>query len=182
MDRRDLLKTAALVLGTSVSSACSRALLSGAPLDGAPSRAMLDDVELHKVSVIAELIIPETDTPGAIAAGVPAFIHRIVAEWHTEEERNRFMLGLRTVDEVARERFGADFLGVEHAQQVNVLQTLEAASRGGRDPFFGAIKELTVLGYYTSEIGSQHELVYRPVPGAYQGHAHVSGDFRQWTQ
>jgi hypothetical protein len=187
MDRRDLLRTAALLVGASVSNSCSRALLSGAALDTAPATAALDDEQLRTVSVICEHIIPQTDTCGAIEAGVPTFVHRIVAEWYTPAERDVFLRGLSVVDDVSRGEFGAAFLSLTHQQQVRVLEVFETGSAGVRgigaaSPFFAKIKELTVLGYYTSELGSRQELVYRPVPGAYHGSAHFDASTRQWTQ
>jgi hypothetical protein len=180
MDRRHLLKLAALSVGASIAGTCSRALVSGGALDAAPQARVLDDEQLHQIATIAELIIPQTDTPGAIAAGVPEFIHRIVTEWYTEQERTTFMQGLAGVDAESRTRFGSRFLGLSTADQTTVLRVLEAQTRnGGRTPghgaFFAQIKELTVLGYYTSEIGARAELGYRPVPGAYDGHAHFAG-------
>jgi len=187
MDRRDLLKSAALMLGASVSSSCSRALLSGADLAQAPTSGVLSDREQQKVAAIAELIIPQTDTAGATEAGVPEFIHRIVAEWYTPFEREVFLTGLRGIDETSRVEFGADFLALPHDRQIRVLESLERTAEGvrglgGNSPFFAKIKELTVLGYYTSAVGSQQELVYRPVPGAYRGHAHFNASSRQWTE
>jgi hypothetical protein len=187
MDRRDLLRTAALVLGATVSNSCSRALLSGAALDTAPADATLDEEQLRKVAAICELIIPQTDTCGAIEAGVPTFVQSIVSEWYTPAERDVFLIGLDIVDVVSRAEFGAAFLALTHQQQVRVLEVLETGSAGVRgigadSPFFANIKELTVLGYYTSELGSRQELLYRPVPGAYHGSAHFDPSSRQWTQ
>jgi hypothetical protein len=185
MNRRTLLKTATLVLGASVSGTASRALLADVDLSGLPAHPILDEVQRRQVAVIAELIIPETDTPGAIAAGVPDFIHRIVAEWYTHEERSIFLAGLADLDRDSRERFAAAFLALAAPQQIALLEELDAARWGGIDgdsPFFAKIKELTVLGYYTSEVGSRHELVYRPVPGAYHGHARFGAGSRQEAQ
>jgi Gluconate 2-dehydrogenase subunit 3 len=182
MDRRTLLKTATLFLGASVSASTSRALLADVDLSGLPAVPVLDDVQRRQVAVIAELIIPTTDTPGAIAAGVPDFIHRIVADWYTHEERSIFLNGLADLDRDSRERFAAEFLALAPSQQLALLDELDAARWGGIDgdsPFFAKIKELTILGYYTSEIGSRHELVYRPVPGTYHGHAQLDAHSRQ---
>lgn len=183
MDRRDLFKLAALALGASISGTCSRALISGGALDDATQTRTLDDEQLQKIATIAELIIPQTDTPGAIAAGVPEFIHRIVAEWYTEQERAAFMEALALVDAESRTRFGSRFIELSAAEQTSMLRTLEAQTTDGshtrRDgAFFAQIKELTVLGYYTSEIGARAELGYQPVPGAYDGHAHLPDHVR----
>lgn len=185
MDRRNLLKAMALLLGTSVSGTCSRALVWANVVDGTPLRPALDDAQLHKVATIAELIIPETDTPGAIAAGVPEFIQRIVTEWYTPEERGAFVIGLDDIDAESHARFGVPFLQLSNADRTAVLRAMEsgkAATDRGHGRFFGQIKELTVLGYYTSEVGAQSELVYRPVPGAYDGDAHLAHGARQVTQ
>ena len=182
------MKTAALLFGASLSSSCSRAIISGAALDGEPALPVLGVEQLQKVAVVAELIVPETDTPGAIAAGVPAFIHRIVAEWYTPAEREVFLDGLVTLDAESRRQLGSSFLALTSADQTAVLRTFETQMRRGvrepgrAGPFFAKMKELTVLGYYTSEVGSQSELVYRPVPGAYDGHAHFAENSRQWAR
>jgi hypothetical protein len=182
MDRRTLLKTATLFLGASVSTSASRALLAGVDLSGAPVTPVLGDVQRQQIAVIAEHIIPETDTPGAIAAGVPDFIHRIVAEWYTPAERTIFLDGLADLDRDSRKRFAAEFLALPAARQIALLEELDAQRWGGvagDSPFFAKIKELTILGYYTSEVGSRHELAYRPIPGAYRGHAHFGAGDRQ---
>ena len=59
-----------------------------------PALRILDPHQHETVAAVAELIIPETDTPGARAAGVGEFIDLIVAEWYTEEQRARFLAGL----------------------------------------------------------------------------------------
>src|SRR6266478_6938785 len=63
------------------------------------------------VAIIAELIIPKTDTPGAREAGVPAFIDVMVADWADDDQRQMFMAGLANVDERSRAAFGKDFIG-----------------------------------------------------------------------
>ncbi|HEX6999004.1 MAG TPA: gluconate 2-dehydrogenase subunit 3 family protein [Gammaproteobacteria bacterium] len=183
MNRREWLQTAAALLGGSLSASCTRALLSGARFAGAPARPALDAARLDTVARAAELIIPATDTPGALAAGVPDFIHHVVADWYTREERARFLDGLDALHREARRRYGTDFLRAGAPQQVELLEAFEAEALSGRPraggQFFAMLKELTVLGYYTSEVGCRAELVYVPIPGEYHGDAHFHG--RQWT-
>jgi hypothetical protein len=181
MDRRELLSIAALLLGSSVSSSCTRAILSaGGVPRGEPE--LLDRNQVLKVSQLSEVIIPQTDTAGAIQAGVPEFIHRVVAQWYTPRERAVFLAGLKLVDAESHARFGGDFVSATHHQKIAVLQAFEAKDRNSRErAFFEQLKELTVLGYYTSEIGSRQELVYRPVPGVYHGHALFGAADRQFA-
>src|SRR5690606_17237642 len=76
MDRREALQLAAMLLGGALSASCTRALQGGVTSSGGPSVRVLDAAELATVAQAAERIMPRTDTPGAIDAGVPDFIHR----------------------------------------------------------------------------------------------------------
>ena len=127
------------------------------------------------IATIAELIIPKTDTPGARDAGVPAFIDVMLAEWGDDEQRQMFTTGLANVDERSRTAFGKEFIGCTPQQQSEILQDLDYELARLRDAksdtsknFFGAMKWLTLTGYYTSEVGSTSELHYRVVPGRYE--------------
>ena len=127
------------------------------------------------VATIAELIIPKTDTPGARDAGVPAFIDVMLAEWGDDDQRQMFTTGLANVDERSRTAFGKEFIGCTPEQQSEILQDLDYELARLRDAksdtsknFFGAMKWLTLTGYYTSEVGASSELHYRVVPGRYE--------------
>jgi len=126
-------------------------------------------------AVIAELIIPKTDTPGARDAGVPAFIDVMLAEWADDDQRKFFTEGLANVDERSRAAFTKDFIACTPAQQSEILQDLDYELARLRDTksdtsknFFQAMKWLTLTGYYTSEVGATAELHYRVVPGRYE--------------
>jgi hypothetical protein len=112
-----------------------------APRTGAYTPTFFGAVEYGLVSRLADLIIPATDTPGALAAGVPEYVDRVVSL--NPEHQGVMRAGLEWVDERARELFGERFLGVSEAQQIQVLQpvsdevdrrqraTLLARYRGG---------------------------------------------------
>jgi hypothetical protein len=124
------------------------------------------------VATLAEHIIPTTDTPGARAARVDAFIDALLADIFTAEERDRFVAALGDVDARARATAGTTFVAATSTQQVAILETLEREARAARadeQPFFPWIKELTLVGYYTSEIGATQELRYVHVAGRYDG-------------
>lgn len=188
---------AGVALGAGLSPSCRRALDSGVDLSAPPVGESLSKAQLDVVAVLAELVIPQTDTPGAIAARVPDFINQIVVDWYTQAERQIFLDGLAELDHIARQRWSAGFMDLQPERQAQVLTELEppmedlsrtqpvaasAMSPGasGEEPFFVKLKELTVLGYYTSEIGAKAELTYRPVPGAYDGDAVFGITSRQW--
>ena len=120
------------------------------------------------VAIAAERIIPATDTPGATDANVSAFIGKMLTDWHTSEEREQFLGGLRDLDARCRARTSRDFVDCSEADQVAVLTALDAA----REEWFGRLKYLTVYGYCTSEVG-QRALGLWPQPWRYDGCAPV---------
>ena len=114
------------------------------------------------VVVLTELIIPETDTPGAKGAGVNRFIDQVLHEAGAGE-RERFVRGLAWMDERSRSLFGSEFATAEPAQQNELLTRLaDEDSRAEEDQtgveFFRAIKSIAISGYYTTEIGLRQEL------------------------
>jgi hypothetical protein len=113
----------------------------------------LDPDEDRTLTLVSELIIPETDTPGATAAHVNRFIDAVLAD-APESERREFVRGLGALDGRSRERYGARFSEATLEQQTALLTKLEAE----QDAFFAAIKGLTVTGYYGTEIGIKREL------------------------
>ena len=142
-------------------------------LGESPALRTLDPHQRETVATVAELIIPETDTPGARAAGVSDFIDLIVAEWYTEEQRARFLAGLVDLDRRSQALIGRVFLDAGPSDQVRVLSELESewlslrATGKTDEHFFGQIKHLTLYGYYTSSVGLERELHWMAVPGRF---------------
>jgi hypothetical protein len=140
------------------------------------------------VTALAELIIPETDTPGATTAQVNRFVDILLAEWFDGEDREEFLAGLAALDVRSRETFGAAFLDLEEAQQTRLLSELDGEVTALReaglptdDHFFGRMKWLTMYGYYTSEVGATEELQQVIIPGRYEPCAPVRrGGAGQW--
>ncbi|MGH9502274.1 MAG: gluconate 2-dehydrogenase subunit 3 family protein [Terriglobales bacterium] len=146
-----------------------------------PDQPVLKTLDPHQnatVTTIAELIIPQTGTPGAKAARVNEFIDLILTDWYDEEEKSIFMAGLANVDTRARELFGKDFVDCAEKPQTEILQALDdelAAARIEPEPrrrprripernFFFMMKQLTLIGYYTSQVGFEQELHGEIIP------------------
>ena len=166
-DRRGLLASAGLLLGAEIVAPLARALAAEAAPGFSASQAQFTPEQRAQLSAICERIIPTTDTPGAIAAGVPAFIEMMLADWYAPQERDDFLNGLGVVEGDAWVQYGKPFTALEPQQQDAIL-TLAMQGRLGGD-FFSHCKQMTILGYYTSEIGCKQERVYVPVPGHYDG-------------
>jgi hypothetical protein len=143
---------------------------------------------------MSEIIIPETDTPGAKGAKVNEFIDVILTEWATDEDRSHFLEGLANVDKQSNELFGKDFVDASAVQQLTLMRAMDEAigmgparpARHGntvperdtqlRGNFFTVFKGITLHGYYTSEIGFTRELKLEIIPGAQHGCAPVSAE------
>lgn len=137
------------------------------------------------VTTIAELIIPETDTPGARAARVNTFVDKMLTEWYKADERAHFLSGLADVDARAQDVIGKAFMEGTAEEQTAVLQAMEqdAMEQDATPlpPFFHTMKELTLVGYYTSEIGATQELQWLAAPGRYDGCAPLEEVGRTWA-
>lgn len=170
LDRRDLLTGAAALLGAELVAPLAKALAAETPAGFTASHAAFTPEQRALVAAISERIVPTTDTPGAIAAGVPAFIEMMLADWYETTDRNDFMEGLGLVEGYARVHYEKPCAGLT-PEQLDVVLTL---AMQGRIPalshsFFEHCRQLAILGYYTSEIGCRQERVYVPVPGHYDG-------------
>ena len=170
LDRRGLLTGAAALLGAEIAAPLARALAAEVPPGFAPSRATFTADQRSLVAAVSERIVPTTDTPGAIAAGVPAFMEMMLADWYEPTDRNEFMQGLGVVEGYARVHYESAFMALT-AQQQDAVLTLAMDGKIASMPanFFQHLRQLVVLGYYTSEIGCKQERVYLPVPGRYDG-------------
>lgn len=141
------------------------------------------------VTVMIDLIIPDTETPGAKAARVNEFIDVILTEWATDSERQNFLGGLADVDKQSSELFGRNLIDASPAQQMTLLRAMDEAAmirRSNRRPHHGSVKPedmdmqlagnfwevfkgITLHGYYTSEIGFSQEQNLQIIPGAFHG-------------
>jgi len=123
------------------------------------------------VTNIAEMIIPETDTPGATSVKVPEFIDLILTERATDEERAAFLTGLSDIDARALAMGSPRFVGLPAAKKVELMASLDAASteKTGAAFAFRRLKALTVYGYFTSKPVEQDILKVQMFFNGYQG-------------
>ena len=134
--------------------------------------------EVEQLDEIAETILPETATPGAKAAGVGSFIATMVTDTYDPREQRAFMDGLATLERECVMQHGVGFMAAAGAQRLALLERLDrealeymrrpGAEQGQRLPhYFRMLKELTLLGYFTSEIGYTQAMRYIESPGRF---------------
>jgi hypothetical protein len=182
-------------MGIGATSSLMLGALSGCDDRVPPEKRALGAPRRLLIEALAELIIPETDTPGAIAAGVPDFIDQIVSNWYTETERQIFLDGLTAINARCQSEYDQGFVDCSSQQQTDALSHFETLAKGYKPPprdmfdrndpedtpFFTKIKELTVYGYYTSETGATQELRWVPMPGEYLVDYPLSKVGRSWA-
>lgn len=170
MDRREAIKTVSMLLGGAfaassglvgaVERAHARAARPGQQVGAftAQDIALLDEV--------ADTILPETKTPGAKAAHVGAFMAVMVTDTYSDRDQGIFRDGVKQL---------SGFMELPAAQRLARLETLDREAKAYMDTraqgapphFFRLVKELTLLGYFTSEIGVTQAQRYRETPGRF---------------
>lgn len=139
------------------------------------------------MTAAAELLLPATDTPGAKAARVNEFIDHILADWYSEQDRTHFLDGLSGMDARSQKLFSKDFVALSSEQQAEVFQILgdelalalealgsappgyRGEAPGPENNFYVMFRELTLTGYFTSEIGATQQLHEVIIPGHFDG-------------
>lgn len=180
LERRAMLKRAAWILGGAISAPAALAILQGCSAKDAPAAAdwqprFFKGDEAKVLTAMADIIIPKTDTSGALEAGVPAFIDSVLADVYDTDAQARFHDGCA---EFSAARFdGKAFLEQDRAAQtVTVKRALTDALAADAQPrpFILVARELTLLGFYTSKPGITENMDYQAVPTAYHGCVPVS--------
>lgn len=178
MNRRDALARVALILGGTVVGA--NVILEGCkPADkksgGEGTDFTPDDVAY--LDEIAETIIPATTTPGAKAAKVGAFMTVMVKDCYEEGDQKVFREGMGKVNDESKKKFDKTFMELSADQRHQLLVAIDneqkdyGKNKKQDDPnhYFRLMKELTLLGYFTSEPGATQALRYVETPGRYEG-------------
>lgn len=162
------------------------------------------------VAELAETIIPTTSTPGAKAAKVNEIIDVMLKDCYKEADQKRFLEGLIQTNKLSQDAYGKAFVQLDPAQRIEIVKKLEADAkaqkaqrasmqtagaqadaqmprgRGGRggnqdSSFFTILKDLTLTGYFTSEIGCTQALEYVAVPGRYDGCVPLKPGQKAWA-
>lgn len=167
-----LLGGATLVGGSALLSACATDFDHRQTV-GAVGEFTGEDISF--LDEVADTILPETNTPGAKAAGVGPFMALMVTDAYREPEQKIFQAGMRTLNDVSRSLYGASFLSTRPDQRLELLEQVDleqmeymaARQEDETVHYFRMMKELALLGYFTSRIGCTVALRYRETPAGY---------------
>lgn len=172
--RRDALKTMAVGSSGLVRLAVSAPVAGSAPGTAAAAAqgageawkpGFLTPDQADLLAALAELIIPETDTPGARAAGVHEHIDLVLSH-ETDQVRKTFLEGLAEVDRLSLVRYGKAFVRLSPEDREALLSRLadpepDQPEEGAGHRFFRDLRRRTVFAYYTSREGIHQELGYQ---------------------
>lgn len=179
IDRRNAVAGIAAMFGAALYAPIARAAgaiqgaaIQGAAIqidDGPPSTAVFSAVQRATMAALSDRVVPATDTPGAIAAGVPAYIEKLLADWALPADRAPILAGLDAIEARARQEHGQAAAALSPTQQDALLTLAMDGTLPGGKAFFEPFRQMVIFGYYTSEIGITQECEYLPVPGHYDG-------------
>ncbi len=156
--------------------------------------------EFRFVGLIADAIIPKTDTPGAIEAGVPEYLDAMMATWASRETKQKHRQALRDIRARLRELGGEDLTKLVDEQRRTAIAALDAEAyadytggmnlgifSGGAEPEslierYRALKTLIAQVYYTTEAGATQELQHEALPGRWLADAPLAEIGRTWAE
>lgn len=202
MNRREFLECAAILVGGLglkqsglALSEEQKAYLLSAPNYSQRTPAFFTEQQRRVVAAIADAIIPKTETPGAIEAGTPLFIELMVSDWFDATEQETFMVGLSDLSMSTLQIYGKPFDQISAEERVQILESMENAVQDtswyrpgnvrrafdSQAPFICQIKELTIWGFFSSELGSKHVLRMNTMPMYFDGNVKLSEGDGTWV-
>ncbi len=176
IDRREALKTLTLLTGYTLTAGAASAFLAGcknettAAAAGAEANVLSAD-QMRTIAAVVERILPKTDTPGALDAGVDQYVSLAVNKFYKPEDQKKFIENLGKFDKLAADKYKKTFAQLTDENKDDVLKMMaEEWKKNDQDPhIFKEMRDLTVTGYCTSEQGAKQLLKYDPIPGPYKG-------------
>ena|SRR2546421_9298506 len=175
MHRREALQRVAVILGGTVIGA--DLFLTGCKNEEKKTSVTFSQEDIPYLDEIADTIIPTTDTPGAKAAEVGKFMTVYVNDCYDEKNQKVFHEGMGKLNDASKKKYDGVFMKLTPQQKHDLLVELDkeqkdySKNKKPDDPqhYFRLMKELTLLGYFTSKIGATQALRYIETPGRYEG-------------
>jgi hypothetical protein len=162
LPRREALQRLALLVGATLSLPV-QAALRGETTAGVP--LVFSDTQNKLVADLADVILPATDTPGAKDAGVHQFIGHVIGHCTVSDQQDLFLKGLQQTDALSQAAYQKTFSQLGVPERTEIVKQLTQREK----PFFLILRELTIVGYFTSEAGATQTLAYLPHSGAVPG-------------
>ena len=187
MDRRELLKMIAVVTGGAFIG--GELLLSGCKNADTIGGAIFSTADISFLNEVAETILPATSSPGAKAANVGGFMKVMVNDIYEAKDQAIFHEGITKLNNASKKANSASFMDATPEQRTSLLISLDKEAKEYQknkkieDPshYFTMIKQLSLLGYFTSKEGATQALRYLAVPGRYDGDLPYKKGDKAWA-
>jgi len=176
MNRREALERVAWIMGGVVVG--GSLFLEGCTREATKNVEQLFNPDMTDLlGDIADTILPPTDSPGAKEAGVGEFIPVMVKDCYTPEQQQIFLEGLDKFQQAAKDKFGRKFQDLNADERLELVNAVDKEAKAHQrekagdvpDHYFHLFKQLTLLGFFTSELGATQALRYVQIPGRYDG-------------
>jgi hypothetical protein len=175
VNRREAVQRITLLLGGALSAQLTSGLM-GQTTNLGPSVAVSPDQEAL-LAEVADVIIPTTDTPGAKAAHVEQFIVRVLRDCYQYEKQEQFYAALDRLQAASKSAHGKNFAELDAPTKIELVKQTTTKDH----EFFTMMKQLTVAGYFISEIGATQALEYLPIPGRFEGNVPLQPGQKTWA-
>lgn len=186
MERRELIKMIAALTGG--------AFVGGGLLTGCKSEPEIGGAAFSKDDIlfldeVAETILPKTNTPGAKDAKVGELMKVMVNDTYDEKDQQVFHKGIKDLDEACKKSISKSFMEATPEERTKFLTALDKEAKeyqknkkeGEPAHYFTMMKQLTLLGFFTSKEGATQALRYVATPGKYIGdYPYKKGD-KAWA-
>ena len=184
LTRRKAIKSTVMLLGGSIASVQLGPLIKR--VDAIELDYKLKFLNQHQFDMtkrIADIIIPESDTPGALSAIVHQFIDIMLYGWASPKTQDKFIQYFSNMDQRSKSNFGKNFSDLNRQQQFQLLVKLDKESFAdiSSNVFFKEFKALIIFSYYSSEEGASIELKYDRIPGEYAECISLDSVGRGWS-
>ncbi|MBW3544478.1 MAG: gluconate 2-dehydrogenase subunit 3 family protein [Bacteroidetes bacterium] len=188
MNRREALRAVSFLMGGAVIGA--ELFLTGCDTkrDEKQVNKLFSDSDVALLDEVGDTIIPETDTPGAKAVGIGSFMAMMVLDTYPEKDQEVFQEGLEKLRSGFEEEYDKSFIEASAEERKQYLTKLNKElempheqKEGEPEHYFRMIKQLTLLGYFSSEIGSTKALRYIETPGRYEACIPYEKGQRAWA-
>jgi hypothetical protein len=174
MDRREAVQYISLLLGGTIVGGNS--FLVGCK-SKTGTAATFNEYDIAYLDEISNTILPDTSTPGAKAAKVGEFMTVMVNDCYEEKDQKIFHEGMTKLNDLSKKKYENSFMKISDQQRHDLLVELDKEqkeymkNKKKEEPshYFRMMKELTLLGYFTSEIGATKARRYVETPGKYEG-------------
>ena len=185
MTRREVMQRTALWVGGALGGATAAGVLAGCRANRAPTWTpeLLTPAQMATVSAMADHLLPKTSTPGARDVYADRFVDAILKGYFDKAGQDAFTSGLAAFDADCRQTHGKPFVDLDAVQRDAMFRKHERESPGLQPTVWGSqisdvvptptfyrqFKQLTLVGYYTSEEVGERILRYDPIPGRFDG-------------